>query len=87
MTKISPRIINILSMGLMVLLMTLFVVFVTTIFNYGFSSDFFIRWMKGWGLSFIIAFPTVLVIMPFIRKIVSKLAQSSNDRSDNEVSK
>jgi UDP-N-acetylmuramyl pentapeptide phosphotransferase/UDP-N-acetylglucosamine-1-phosphate transferase len=72
-TMISKKTGNVLSMFLMVLIMTFVVVFVSTAVNFGFSSDFIMRWMKGWGVAFIIAFPTVLIIMPFIRKLVAKI--------------
>jgi len=64
---------NILSMFLMVLIMTCVVVFVSTAVNFGFSDDFVIRWIRGWGLACVVAFPVVLIIMPFIRKAVGKL--------------
>ncbi|HOV13121.1 MAG TPA: DUF2798 domain-containing protein [Spirochaetota bacterium] len=66
---------NLISMFLMVFIMTFVVVFVSTVINYGFSSDFIVRWMKGWGISFLVAFPTVLIIMPFIKRIVDKITK------------
>jgi hypothetical protein len=70
---LSPKAANIFSIFLMVLIMTFVVVFVTTLVNFGMNTDFFIRWMRGWGLSFVVAFPTVLIIMPVITRTVSKL--------------
>ena len=64
-------------MFFMVLIMTFIVVFVTTAINYGFVNDFIARWMRGWGLSFIVAFPTVLIIMPTIRKTIAKITRQA----------
>ncbi len=62
-------------MFLMVLTMTFVVVFVSTALNHGFQADFLSRWMRGWGVAFVIAFPTVLIIMPFIRKFVASITE------------
>jgi ABC-type glycerol-3-phosphate transport system permease component len=70
---VSKKMGNVLTMFFVVMIMTFIVVFVSTLINYGFSSDFIARWMKGWGLSFAVAFPTVLIIMPGIRKFVAKI--------------
>lgn len=41
--------------------------------NHGFNPDFTSYWFKGFATAWPIAFPTVLVVAPFVRKIVSKL--------------
>jgi len=64
-----------ISMTLMVLIMTFVVVFVSTAVNFGFSDLLVLRWMKGWSVAFIVALPTVLLIMPFIRKLVEKITK------------
>ena len=69
---LSPKGANIMSMFFMVLIMTCVVAFSTTLINFGMNTAFLLKWLRGWVLSFIIAFPTVLVIMPFIRKAVGK---------------
>lgn len=73
--KIPKSKAQIVIMFFMVVTMTFVVVFVTTAFNYCFQSDFVFKWLKGWGLAFIIAFPTVLIIMPFIRKFVASITE------------
>lgn len=37
----------------------------------GWVENFFGKWMGAWGISWLIAFPTVLVILPLVRKIVN----------------
>jgi hypothetical protein len=75
MKKLSPKTANIVSMFLMVLIMTFIVVLVTVLVNYGTGPEFLSRWMRGWALAFIVAFPTVLVIMPVIRKLMLKITK------------
>lgn len=58
---------------IMVLIMTFVVTFVGTAKNLGFISDFIIQWLKAWGFAFIIALPTVMLIMPLIKKVTFKI--------------
>lgn len=59
----------------MSLFMTILMSFFVTYFNMGFHADFVSLWvnafLKTWG----IAFPTVLIVVPQVRKIVSKLVK------------
>jgi hypothetical protein len=77
MKKLTPKTANVVSMFLMVLIMTFVVVLVTTLVNYGTGPGFLVRWMRGWGLALIVAFPTVLVIMPIIKKLMLKITKRS----------
>ncbi|MHC1550842.1 DUF2798 domain-containing protein [Phyllobacterium sp. K27] len=44
---------------------------VATITGVGFGPDFGARWLNAWGASWIVAFPSLLVMMPIVRRIVS----------------
>ncbi|MGC8925331.1 MAG: DUF2798 domain-containing protein [Calditerrivibrio sp.] len=60
-------------MATIVLIMTLVVVFISTIVNFGFNDpNFWIRFIRGWILAFVIAFPIVVVIMPGLQKYFQK---------------
>ena len=37
------------------------------------NSDFPLRWAKGFATAWLIAFPTVLVVAPMVRKWVARL--------------
>jgi len=56
----------------MVLVMTLVVTFVSVAINNELHAGFIIKWMKSWGLAFVIALPVVMFIMPIIKKTISK---------------
>lgn len=55
--------------------MTLVVTFVSILVNYGIQEGFFVKWMRAWGLAFVVALPVVMVVMPTIRKFVSKYVE------------
>jgi len=44
-----------------------------TIINLGFVSDFFEKWIIGFAISFVVALPISLIIVPTAMKIVEKI--------------
>jgi len=71
--KINKKYEQIVTMTLMVLVMTFVVTFVNTARNNGFQADFILLWLKSWGFAYIVALPTVMIIMPLIKKLVSSM--------------
>ena len=67
-----------LTLVIMVLIMTFVITFVGPAKNLGFQSNFILQWLKDWGFAFIIALPTVMMIMPLIKKITSKMICNEN---------
>ncbi|WP_137154625.1 DUF2798 domain-containing protein [Rhizobium sp. FKL33] len=59
------------------LLMTFVVSGVSTIKVIGLSPDILGHWMSAWGVSWLIAFPTLLVAMPTARRIVRAVTESA----------
>jgi len=51
---------------------------VITLFNLGFIDGFFIIWAKAWLFAFSIAFPTILMVFPFARKLAMKIASKAS---------
>jgi len=47
---------------------------VLTIINLGFVPDFLAKWFRAFLIGFAVSFPTSLVIIPLVRRIVNKLA-------------
>jgi hypothetical protein len=66
--KLKKKQAQIMAMGSMVLIMTMVVVFVSTIINFGFDESFVIRFIRGWAVAFILAFPIALVLMPKLQR-------------------
>jgi uncharacterized membrane protein len=57
------------------LLMTFVVSGVSTIKVMGWTSDLLGHWMSAWGVSWLIAFPTLLIAMPLARRVVRAVTQ------------
>lgn len=55
----------------MALLMSCIMSFVISIFNVGLVSNILFIWLKAWGFAFAIAFPTVVLVVPAVRKLVN----------------
>jgi Protein of unknown function (DUF2798) len=42
----------------------------------GLVEGFFAKWMLAWGVSWLVAFPTVLLVLPLVRKIVGVFVEA-----------
>ncbi len=58
---------------LMSFFMAGFMSFVVTLINIGFVDGIVMIWLEAYWKAFLVAFPTILVVVPQVRKIVSKL--------------
>jgi hypothetical protein len=58
---------------LLSVVMTCVVSAVATLRALGFSAEAASRWPEAWGLSWLIAFPTLLVALPLVRRVVGAL--------------
>lgn len=59
------------------LVMSGIVSFISTVKALGFSWLLVSPWLTSWGISWTIAFPTVLFVLPFARKLSLLLVRSS----------
>jgi len=66
---ITPKIAQFLAMSTMVFLMTFIIVLISTLLNFGFDESFAFRFLRGWGLSFALALPLVMFLMPRLQKL------------------
>lgn len=55
--------------AMMILLMTL----VITLVNVGMRPDFFQRWMKAFGVAYVVGVPVIFFMAPLARKLTGKL--------------
>lgn len=53
--------------------MTMVVSAVSTLRGVGPTEAFLAVWLSSWGLSWLVAFPTVLVILPLVRRLTGWL--------------
>ena len=71
--KISPRYSNLLFGGMLSMIMVTVISGAVVFVTQGFGPDFLAHWLKGFATAWPIAFPTVLVIAPLVRKFVTYL--------------
>jgi hypothetical protein len=60
---------------LLSILMTFIVSMVSTLRSIGLAPGFFAIWLGAWGLSWLVAFPTLLVVLPLVRKATAALVE------------
>ena len=58
---------------LMSLFMSCLMSCVITIINLGFADGFFGLWMTAFWKAFLVAFPTIMIVVPQVRKLVGML--------------
>lgn len=56
--------------------MTCLVSAISTLRGLGFSHDFFRVWPGAWAVSWLIAFPALLLVLPLVRRIVTLLVET-----------
>jgi hypothetical protein len=59
------------------LLMTSIVSLISTLRSLGLQPDLPAVWMTAWGLSWLVAFPTLLLVLPVVRRIVGWLCEAA----------
>ena len=65
----APRLLALFTSLIMSFIMSM----VVTVLNLGWVTDFLLRWMHAWLTSFLIAFPTILMVLPLARTLVNRL--------------
>lgn len=58
---------------LLSLLMTFIVSLISTVRVAGFSLDFPRLWLSAWALSWVVAFPTLLLVLPVVRRATAAI--------------
>ena len=73
--KLPARYATIVSPLVLSLLMTFIVSFISTLKSLGFQPGLPAIWLTAWGLSWLVAFPTLLLVLPAVRRIVGWLCE------------
>ena len=60
---------------LLSILMTMLVSFISTVKIAGVTSQLLNIWISSWGVSWVIAFPTLLVLLPIVRRLTASLVR------------
>jgi len=73
--KLPARYAAIVSPLVLSLLMTFLVSFISTLKSLGFQPGLPAIWLTAWGLCWLVAFPTLLLVLPMVRRIVGWLCE------------
>ena len=80
MTKLPAKY-NFVAMPLVLsMFMSCIISGVSTLRALGLVDGFFGKWMLAWGLSWLIAFPTVMLVLPLVRKVVATFVEAPGQR-------
>lgn len=60
------------------IMMTFVISLVTSAISLGMSEFTLLRWISAWGISWIIAFPTLLLVLPFVRELTKRIIKWAN---------
>lgn len=73
MKKLPARYAPILFGALLSLIMVTIISGTVVLITHGYGEGFFLHWLQGFATAWPIAFPTVLFVAPFVRKVVAKI--------------
>lgn len=61
-------------------LMTFVVSAISTLKSLGPTPAFLATWPSAWALSWLVAFPTLLVVLPLVRRVVALVVEAPSPR-------
>lgn len=73
--KFPARYSNVLFGGMLSLIMVSIISGAVVLINQGYGPEFFSRWFRGFITAWPVAFPTVLVVAPFVRRVVARITE------------
>lgn len=73
--RIPAKYANVLFGGMLSVIMVTVISGTVLFVNQGYAPDFFRQWFKGFATAWPIAFPTVLVVAPRVRRLVARLVE------------
>ncbi|ADE12475.1 DUF2798 domain-containing protein [Sideroxydans lithotrophicus] len=73
--KIPARYSHVLFGGMLSVIMVTIISGTVVLINQGYDQEFFRRWLRGFITAWPVAFPSVLVVAPFVRRVVSRITE------------
>ena len=49
---------------------------VATVMSVGIGNPFLANWPGAWGMSWLVAFPSLLIVLPLVRRLVSTIVET-----------
>ena len=75
--KLPARFAPIVMPFLLSLLMTCLVSLISTTRSFGFTQELLRLWPGSWALSWLVAFPVTLLVLPIVRRVTSALVDGA----------
>jgi len=75
--KFPARYEGVLNLLVLSIMMTCIVSGISTVRSMGFTSHVFEVWPQAWAMSWCVAFPTLFIVTPLVRRIVSVLVEKA----------
>lgn len=83
MMHLTDKAADIIMPVLLSTLMTLVVSLVTTFTALGLAGFTLPGWLQAWGMSWLIAYPTLLQVLPLVRRLTGLIIRTVNRYGDN----
>jgi hypothetical protein len=74
--KLPARYASVVMPLVLSILMTFIVSAISTVRSVGLPPDFLALWLSAWGLSWLVAFPALLAVLPLVRKITAAVVRA-----------
>lgn len=71
--KLPPRAALVVTPLILSILMTNIVSLISTLNGVGLAPNFLDLWLRAWGLSWVVAFPVLLFVLPAVRRATAAL--------------
>lgn len=81
MARIPARYTWLVMPAILALLMTFVVSGIATVRAIGVPPGFVGKWMSSWAISYLIAYPTLLIVQPIVRLIVGAIMEKPDHRA------
>lgn len=77
MRKLPARYAGVVMPFILTLLMTSIISFISTWRAIGLGGEFVPVWLSAWAMSWGVAFPTILVVFPLVRRLTALVVEAS----------
>jgi len=77
--RIPAKYSNLLFGGLLSTIMVTIISGTVILVNQGLTTEFPHQWIRGFATAWPVAFPSVLVVAPFVRKVVAQLTDTASN--------
>jgi hypothetical protein len=74
--KLAPPYLRFVLPFFLSIIMTCVISFISTLRSAGPSSAFISIWLGSWGLSWLVAYPTLVLVLPPVRRIAAAFVRS-----------